>query len=239
LENQALTGLEAFAEVKRAIVVCAHADDMETMMGGTLWLLTQAGVEFYELICTQGDLGSNDPSFTRLSLAAVRREEAVRGAQMLGVKEVAVLDHHDGELVPGLDLRAQIAGYFRRWQPDTVFTFDPDWPGQVHPDHRAAGRAAVDAIMPSKMKLYHPEQLAGAQTADPKRVFLFSPAQPSIFVDVAGVYERKVAASLAHASQFPGGEEALQWMRELDAAAAGRAGLDEGLVEHFAPLRVW
>ena len=42
-------GLEPFAEVKRAIVVCAHADDMETMMGGLAALLSERGVDLFEL----------------------------------------------------------------------------------------------------------------------------------------------------------------------------------------------
>src|SRR5438477_4097303 len=138
------------------------------MMGGTAWLLTQAGVELFELICTQGDLGSNDEQYTREKLASIRREEAQTGGRMLGLREVGTLDHHDGVLVPTLELRAQIAAYYRRWQPDTLFTFDPSWPGQIHPDHTAAGRAAIDALMPSKMRLYRPEQLQNTTTADIK-----------------------------------------------------------------------
>src|SRR5437868_10989235 len=118
-------GIEAFNEVQRAVVVCAHADDMETMMGGTAWLLAQRGVELYEVICTQGDLGSNDEKYTRGALAAIRREEAQAGARLLGFREVATLEYHDGELEATLELRAQIAGFYRKWQPDTLFTFDP------------------------------------------------------------------------------------------------------------------
>lgn len=231
--------LEPFTEVKRAVVVCAHADDMETMMGGTTWLLTQAGVEIFELICTQGDLGSNDEQYTREKLARIRREEAQSGGRMLGLHEVVTLDQHDGELVPTLELRAQIAAYYRKWQPDTLFTFDPNWAGQMHPDHTAAGRAALDAYMPSKMRLYRPEQLQDAATADIKRAFLFSPANATIFVDVTSVYDKKVAAALAHKSQFPEGDKNLDWMRELDAAAAKRANLEGQYVEQFGMLRLW
>src|SRR5438270_5426744 len=130
-------GLESFAETRRAIVVCAHADDMETMAGGTLWLLAERGVEIRELICTRGDLGAHDESYTRESLAETRKVEAEAGARVLGVREVAILGYHDGELEPTLELRAEIARFYRLWQPDTMFTFDPAWSGQIHPDHRA------------------------------------------------------------------------------------------------------
>jgi LmbE family N-acetylglucosaminyl deacetylase len=74
-------GLEAFEETRRALVVGAHADDMETLMGGTLALLAARGVEVFQVICTIGDLGSNEPQWTRESLAATRQLEAQAGAR--------------------------------------------------------------------------------------------------------------------------------------------------------------
>lgn len=232
-------GFEAFDEVRRAIVVCAHADDLETMCGGTIAMLVWRGVEVYELICTQGDLGSHDLSLSRESLAEIRRREAEEGGQVLGLREVVTLDHHDGELEPSLKLREQVASFYRRWQPDTLFTFDPWWPGQIHPDHRAAGMAALDAYMPSKMEFYHPEQLEEYQVANLQRVFLFSPGHANVFVDVTSAYGRKLAASLAHKSQFPEGEKNLEWMHRLDAQAAKLGGLDAPYAEQFAMMRVW
>src|SRR3954463_13549963 len=104
-------GLEAFDETKRAIVVAAHADDMETMMGGTVALLREREVAFFLLICTSGDIGSNEPHWTRESLAATRVEEAQAAASALGVAVVQVMVHHDGELENTLALRAEIARY--------------------------------------------------------------------------------------------------------------------------------
>jgi len=132
-------------DIHRILVVAAHPDDLETTCGGTLALLIDTGVEVALLLATDGDIGTHDVSYTRESLATVRREETLAGAHALGLKEVFFLGHHDGELVPDLRLRAEVAHVYRRWQPDTVFTFDPYWHGQAHPDHTAAGRAAVDA----------------------------------------------------------------------------------------------
>lgn len=238
-EQKGWKGLEAFDEVKKAIVVCAHADDMETMIGGTAWLLAGRGVELFELICTRGDLGSHDESYTRDTLAEARRREAQAGAEILGFKAVETLDHHDGELEPSLELRATIAGYYRRWQPDALFCFDPWWPGQIHADHRASGQAAMDALMPSRMPLYRPEQLQNAAPGKVSRVFLFGPATPGIYIDVTEVYDRKIAASVAHVSQFPEGEKNLEWMRNLDSAAAQEAGAEGRLYERLAEVRLW
>lgn len=234
------TGFEAFDEIKRAIVVCAHGDDMETQLGGTMWMLAKRGVILHELICTRGDLGTHDPQYTRDSLAAVRREEAHRGGEVLGFSDVVTLDNHDGELEASLELRATIAHYYRLWQSDTLFTFDPSWAGQIHADHRASGRAALDAMMPSRMELYHPEQLNdGAEVGKVGRVFLFNATTSDVFVDVSEVYDKKIEACLAHASQFPGGEENLQWMRNLDSENARQAGAEGKLYERFARLNLW
>ncbi len=238
-ERQERKGFEAFDEVRRAIVVCAHADDLETMCGGTIARLTERGVEVYELICTLGDLGSHDLSLSRERLAEMRGQEAEEAGQVLGLREVVTLGYHDGELEPSLKLREQVAGYYRKWQPDTLFTFDPWWPGQIHPDHRGAGMAALDAYMPSKMEFYHPEQLEECQVANLQRVFFFSPRQATVFVDVSAAYGRKLAASLAHKSQFPEGEKSLEWMRNLDALSAKLGRLEAAYAEQFGTMRVW
>jgi LmbE family N-acetylglucosaminyl deacetylase len=227
-------------DVRRILVVAAHPDDLETTCGGTLALLVDAGVEVALLLCTDGDIGTHDLSYTRESLAAVRREETLAGAQALGLKEVFFLGYHDGELVADLQLRALVAGVYRRFQPDTIFTFDPYWHGQAHPDHTAAGRAAVDAYMPSKMELYHPEQLTEeVRVADVKRFFFFGGSERAnaITVDIAPVWERKVKATRCHVSQFGQREEALQWLEEWNRETGKCCGLD--FAEAFTPMTFW
>ncbi len=216
---QSLKGLEAFADTKRLIVVAAHPDDLETLCGATAIKLIQRGVKIYSVNCTLGDIGASDPGTTRSDLASTRLAEVKEAARILGVSQIFNLGHHDGELVSSLELRAQIARLYRLTQADTLFSFDPYWAGQIHPDHRAAGQAALDAYMPSKMPLYHPEQLNEAETSLGclKQVHLFSTDRdPDIFVDISDVYESKLAACMAHQSQFPNGEESLTWMKNND-----------------------
>jgi LmbE family N-acetylglucosaminyl deacetylase len=227
-------------DIKRILVVAAHPDDLETSCGGTMALLVDAGVEVALLLGTDGDIGTHDLAYTRESLAATRREETLAGAAELGLKEVFFLGYHDGELVADLRLRAEIAGVYRRFQPDTIFTFDPYWHGQAHPDHTAAGRAAVDAYMPSKMELYHPEQLTeGVKVADVKRFFFFGGSERAnaITVDITRAWERKVKATRRHVSQFGQREEALQWLEQWNRETGKCCGLD--LAEAFTPMTVW
>jgi LmbE family N-acetylglucosaminyl deacetylase len=227
-------------EIKRILVVAAHPDDLETTSGGTLALLIERGIAVALLLGTDGDIGTHDPAFTRESLAAVRREETLAGAAALGIVDVFFLGHHDGELVADLALRAEVADMYRRWQPDTIFTFDPAWGGQAHPDHIAAGRAAVDAYMPSKMELYHPEQLVnGVKVADVKRFFFFGGSNRAgeITIDISSAWDRKIAATRCHLSQFGQKEEALEWLAAWNHETGMCCGLE--YAEAFHPMSVW
>lgn len=235
-----MKGIEAFDEVKRLIVVAAHPDDLECICGGTIALLAERGVDIVSVNCTLGDIGTQETGIVRPALAATRLAETEDAARILGVRATYNLGHHDGELLPSLELRAQIARLYRLTQADTLFTFDPYWPGQIHPDHRAAGQAALDAYMPSKMPLYRPEQLVENQVglSELERIYLFSTdREPDIVVDIGAVRARKVDAVLAHKSQFPKGAENLDWLAELDAEAGKPYQL--AAAETFKTLRVW
>ena len=236
----ALAGLEAFDQVQRVIVVAAHPDDLECCCGGVIAMLVSRGVEVYSVNCTLGDIGAQAGDILRPALATTRLRETEDAARVLGLAATYNLGHHDGELLPDLELRAKIARLYRTTQADTLFTFDPHWTGQIHPDHRAAGQAALDALIPAKMPLYRPEQLRepGAGPARLQRVFLFSTERdPDICVDVTGVHPAKLAACMAHVSQFPKGEESLTWLKEWDARTGKLIGA--AYAESYRTLGVW
>ena len=235
-----IKGIEAFDEVKRLIVIAAHADDLETMCGGTIAMLAQRGVTIFSVNCTLGDIGAQEKETSRWTLAATRITEAEAAAEILGIEQTYNLSRPDGELVADLELRAQIARLYRLTQADSLLTFDPYWTGQAHPDHRAAGQVALDAYMPSKMPLYRPEHLneTGAALGKIERVFLFQASpEPEIYVDVTDVYDTKMAACRAHVSQFPKGDDSLKWMNELDQGRGEKIGVT--YAEAFKSMRVW
>jgi LmbE family N-acetylglucosaminyl deacetylase len=238
--GESYQGFDAFADAKRVLVLAAHPDDLECLCGGVISKLTARGVEVISVNCTLGDIGTQDAGAMRPALAATRLAEVDAAAEVLGIGATHNLGHHDGELIPDLELRAQIARHYRASGADTLITFDPYWPGQIHPDHRAAGQAALDAYMPSKMPLYRPEQLReeGAQLGQLKRIFLFGTERdPDVAVDVTDVYSTKLAACMAHQSQFPKGEESLQWMKDRDARGGER--IDVRYAEIFKLLSLW
>lgn len=233
-------GMNAFEKTERLIVVAAHPDDLESLCGGTVAMLARRGVQVFSVNCTLGDIGAQDPTLARPALASTRLTEADEAARVLGIERTFNLGHHDGELVADLNLRGQIARLYRLTQADTLWTFDPYWTGQIHPDHRAAGQAALDAYMPSKMPLYRPEQLnePDAGLGRLEQVFLFATDRdPDVFVDVTDVYETKLAACLAHQSQFPKGEESLEWLKEIDRRQG--ESINAAYAESFKRINVW
>lgn len=211
--------ISAFEDCQHILVVAAHTDDLETMCGGTLIQLLAQGKSADLLLATDGDLGTTDPAMNKPTLAALRRQEALDAAQMLGLGQVYFLGHHDGELVNNLSLRREVAHVYRRSQADTILTFDPlaAYRTNLHPDHIALAKAAIDALIPSKMPLYHPEQLSSeVHLSQVKHCFCFLTLEPDIVISIDDVYKQKIAISLAHQSQFPEGEKNLTWMKRRD-----------------------
>ncbi|MGE5597710.1 MAG: PIG-L deacetylase family protein, partial [Hyphomicrobiales bacterium] len=148
-----------------AMCVVAHPDDTEFMFAGTVAKWAKAGAEITYVIITKGDKGSADPAMTSSRLTEIREAEQRAAADILGVRNVLFLGYDDGYLQPTLELRRDITRLLRQYRPEVLMTFDPEtrfvggfYPN--HPDHRAAGDAAVDAMFPSaRDRLTFPELL--------------------------------------------------------------------------------
>jgi LmbE family N-acetylglucosaminyl deacetylase len=138
---------------QRALVVAAHPDDIEYGMAAAVAAWTTAGKEVHYLLATRGEAGmAGVPPETA---GPLREEEERRSAAVVGVTEVEFLDHRDGTLVAGPELRRDLAAAIRRHQPQLVVTgyFGATWtPPGVSPayvnsaDHRALGQCVVDAV---------------------------------------------------------------------------------------------
>ena len=149
-----------------AVVITAHPDDAEFTVGGTVARWAREGKTVIYVICTDGSRGSNDPKVRPEHLVAIRRAEQEAAARILGVEEIVFLGYEDGSLEPTLALRRDLTREIRRYRPDIVVCPDPTvrYYGDSylnHPDHRAAGDAALDAAFPSAGTRYiFPELLA-------------------------------------------------------------------------------
>ena len=218
---------------QRAMVIVAHPDDIEFGCAGTVARWVQDGAEVCYVLCTSGDVGIAEAGMTKARAAEVREAEQVAAAAVVGVKEVVFLREPDGLLENTIALRKKLVREIRRFKPEVVITEDPTlyWSdsgdGQRinHPDHRAAGGAALDAIFPAAGQPNLFEELAeeGFTAHKVRKVYVRDYYQGTSFVDVSGTIELQIAALKQHVSQI-GAWEPAPSMREWAAATAKRGG---------------
>jgi len=186
----------------RVMVIAAHPDDPEFGCAGTVLKWSQAGRQITYVLLTSGDKGSHDPDLRPGQLAARRESEQRAAAADLGVGQALFLRHPDGILENTLELRRQLAAVVREHQPHILLTIDPWRHYQLHPDHRAAGQAALDAVYAAREWYIFPEQLV--EGIDPWRVrelYLFWTDNPDYWEDITCCLDARIAALMCHASQ--------------------------------------
>jgi LmbE family N-acetylglucosaminyl deacetylase len=229
-------------DVSRVLVVTAHPDDVDFGAAATVASWTKAGIEVAYCICTSGDAGGFDDT-PRAEMGPLREAEQRAAAAVLGVEDVRFLRHPDGRLTPSLELRRDISREIRRFRPERVLTQSPEiwWQrlGASHPDHRAAGEAALAAVYPDARNPFaHPELLAdeGLEAWTVDELWIMGAPEDRVDhpVDVTDTLDRKVAALREHRSQTAHMDDLESRMRTWHAAWAERFGWGDGrLAEAF------
>lgn len=153
------------------------------------------------VVCTNGDKGSNNLSDSPRQLAQVRELEQRAAARRLGVSEVWYLGHPDGELAGAPALVVELARLIRAVHPDRLFAWDPWRRYQLHPDHRAAGLAALDAVLAAGNPHYFSEQLDPTRAHRIEEVYLFGSDEPDARKDITETFAMKMSAIEEHRSQ--------------------------------------
>jgi LmbE family N-acetylglucosaminyl deacetylase len=234
----------ADSEVQRVLVIAAHPDDIDFAMAGTVARWTDAGIEVTYCIATDGDAGGYDESVPRADMARLRRAEQAEAAKRVGVSDIRWLGYPDGQVEPTIALRRDLAMVIRQVRPDRVASPSPERhyarPGVSHPDHRAVGSAALDAVYPDARNPFaFPELLAdeGLQPWTVREVWISGSQAASHYVDVTDTFERKIAALQAHESQTGHMTDLPDLLRGWLSRSAAQGGLPEGrLAEMFQVL---
>jgi LmbE family N-acetylglucosaminyl deacetylase len=227
-------------DVQRALVITAHPDDVDFGAAGTIATWTDAGIKVTYCVITDGDAGGFDPDFPRADIGPLRQEEQRAAAAEVGVNDVVFLGYRDGWLEVTFELRRDLARVIREVRPQRVVCQSPQRnmvriPAS-HPDHLAAGEAAMCAVYPdSRNPFAHPELLAeGFEPHTVPEVWLMGGPEPDAIVDVTDTFERKVAALRSHVSQVGHREDLEEMLRGWLTAIAKTHGLPEGrLAEAF------
>lgn len=208
---------------RTAIAIAAHPDDIEFMMGGTLYLLRQAGYKTHYLNISTGSCGSM--KWKPNALRSIRQREAAKAARVLGAQfHASKVD--DFEILYTLPLLRWLAGIIRKVRPTIVLTHSPQ---DYMEDHVNTARLAVGAafvrgmpnfktapgsrIWPEDVTVYH-AMPHGLRDNLRRRIVA------GAFVDTSSVHEQKLAALGCHESQH-GWLQATQgmnsYLREMEA----------------------
>ncbi len=136
------------------LTVHAHPDDEASKGAGTVAVYHQRGVRTVLVCCTGGEEGdilnpAMDNDEVRADIAAVRRDELARAAEIIGYDEVVMLGYRDSgmpdseankrpECFAQADLDeavGRLVEVMRRERPQVMITYGDNQEGYPHPDH--------------------------------------------------------------------------------------------------------
>lgn len=199
-------------EKLKILVIGAHPDDCDIVMGGTAIKFANKGHAVRFVSVTNGNAGHY--SLRGDELASVRANEAREAGRTAGI-EYEILGANDGMLEETIEMREKIIALIRQYKPDMIFTHRPN---DYHPDHRRTSILVQDSsylvmvpnICPSVECLrYQPTILYMFDSFKKPNTFT-----PNIAVSIDDVLDRKVQMLNCHKSQF---YEWLPWIdNELD-----------------------
>ncbi|HXW47111.1 MAG TPA: PIG-L deacetylase family protein [Streptosporangiaceae bacterium] len=233
------------AEIGRVLVIAAHPDDVDFGSAGTIARWTDAGLEVSYCLVTNGDAGGSDRSVSRADMVVIRQAEQTTAAKHVGVHDLHFLGYPDGQVEPTIGLRRDLARIIRLLRPDRVMVPSPERNyvrmGISHPDHRAVGSAALDAIYPDSRNPFAFPELLEQERLEPwtvREVWISGSPAPTHYVDITDTFPRKVAALRSHVSQISDPDRLEQMLRERLARTAAEGGLPEGrLAESFLVIQ--
>ncbi len=188
---------------QRALAVVAHPDDLEYGCAAAVAGWTDGGREVSYLLASRGEAGID--TIAPAECAPLREREQRASAAVVGVSTVEFLDHQDGVIEYGTALRRDIAAAVRRHRPELVITLNhrDTWGGVAWntPDHRAVGRATLDAAADAGNRWIFPE-LISEQGLEPwngvRWVAVAGSSTPTHAVDASAGLERSVRSLLEH-----------------------------------------
>lgn len=209
----------------RCLAVVAHPDDVEYGIAMAVARWTSEGKHVAYVLATRGEAGIDGMSPDEAG--KLREVEERASAAVVGVDEVEFLDHRDGVVEYGLDLRRDLAAAIRRHRPDVIVTINHELtfgPAMFNmADHRHVGLATLDACRDAGNRWIFPELLD--QGLEPwggvRWVGVSAVEDPTHAADVTGHLDAGVASLECHRAYLDGLGEQVDVRAMLE--SSGRA----------------
>lgn len=191
-------------DYNRFLFIGPHPDDIEIGAGATAAKLAAAGKEVCFLICIDGRYGDGAAPCKGEELIALRRIEAIKSAETLGIMDVRFLGLCDGGFYDTRELEDAMARVIGDFKPDVIFAPDPCVTSECHADHLNVGNAA------RKLAYFAPYggimANYGAAAAPVQALAYYMTAKANRFVGTKGFLQKQLDAIFkCHLSQFPAG----------------------------------
>ena len=195
---------------ERKVLVCifAHPDDEAFGPGGTIAKLAKTE-DVYVICATRGEAGMNHRADKNVRLAAIREEELLESAKILGVKKVYFLNYQDGTLSNSLyhKIASDIEAHLNTLRPETILTFEPRGVSG-HIDHVAMSMVSsyvFEKLPFIKKILYY--CISDKLRARHKKYFIYFPpgykkSEVGRVENVASEWSTKLKAMYKHESQI-------------------------------------
>jgi bacillithiol biosynthesis deacetylase BshB1 len=179
------------------LAIAVHPDDVELGCAGTLLMEKMHGKKTGVVDLTRGELGTR-------GTPELRAEEAAKSAAILQLDVRENLGMADGFFRNDQEHQMTLIRAIRKYRPEIVLA---NALTDRHPDHGRAGHLIADACFLSGLRKV---ETAGADGKPqehwrPKYIFHFIQDRyfhPSFVYDITPVFERKLQAIRAYASQF-------------------------------------
>ncbi len=184
------------------LAIAAHPDDVELSAGGTMCLLRAQGYRTGILDLTRGEMGTRGTPETRAA-------EAAAAAEILGLAFRRNLGLPDGEIRNTKHAQRLVVQAVRATRPSIVLINAPE---DRHPDHGDAARLAGDALFASGLAMLATTGMDGAPQRPhrPSHVLHYMNTlefEPTFVVDVSSVWEQRIRAMRAFATQFDAADD--------------------------------
>ncbi len=155
-------------------------------------MIHKHGKKFGIVDFTRGEMGTRGN-------ASIRADEAEEAAKILGADVRRNLEIPDSDIELSRPNLLKVVQVIREFQPEIVFA---PYRKERHPDHVRAHQLVSQALFYSGLIKLKTGSLAPYR---PRRGFYYMQHRqfnPTLYVDISGEYETKVAAIKAHKSQF-------------------------------------